>query len=124
MESASRPARGADVHLRLEHPLAAAGRGVQRIQRQRGARHREYVRPAVAGSDDRARIARGQVGSAAPLLNARSDRSLARRARMFRQVWQWAAGAVAITVFAAAPASAQTAQCPGGRFLLLTNGKI
>jgi predicted amidohydrolase YtcJ len=43
---------------------------------------------------------------------------------MFRQAWQWATGALAITVLAAAPASAQTAQCPGGRFVLLTNGKI
>ena len=43
---------------------------------------------------------------------------------MFRQAWQWAAGALAVTLMASAPASAQDPQCPGGRFLLLTNGRI
>jgi predicted amidohydrolase YtcJ len=43
---------------------------------------------------------------------------------MFRHAWQIAVAALTVTMLASAPAAAQTAQCPGGRFLLLTNGKI
>lgn len=46
---------------------------------------------------------------------------------MVRQAWLWGAGALAVVAVGAALPSAQTgqsAQCPGGRFLLLTNGRI